>query len=375
VSAGVRIRRVRETPCRPEIVIDGRKLLSFSSNDYLGLATHPAVIDAWSQGARQWGVGSGGSTLLSGHTAAHRELEEALADWLGRDRVLLFSNGYMANLSILQSRCHGGQAIVQDRLNHASLYDAARLVRGPLFRYAHAEVPDAARLLARARPATGTLLVTEGIFSMEGDRAPLPELARVARQAGAEFMVDDAHGIGLWGEAGQGTVAFYRLGQDEIPLLMGTFGKAFGTYGAFVAGPDALIETLIQEARPFRYTTALPPALAVATHEALRRVIGEPERRARLHEWVGYFSRAARELGLPLGPSPSPIQPFLIGSSEEALTLSQALEARGIYAPAILPPTVPRGQARLRISLSAAHTQSDLDRLLEALSSLCPIPA
>ncbi len=219
--------------------------------------------------------------------------------------------------------------------------------------------------------ATGALLVTEGVFSMDGDQAPLAELARVARAAGARFLVDDAHGIGLSGDEGQGTVGACRLGQDDVPLLMATFGKAFGTYGAFVAGPAALIEILVQQARPFRYTTALPPALAVATHEALRRVIGEPERRSRLHEQVDYFRRCARELDLPLASSSSPIQPVLIGSAEEAQMLSKALESRGIYAPAILPPTVPHGKARLRISLNASHSRSDLDHLLEALSDLC----
>jgi 8-amino-7-oxononanoate synthase len=352
-------------------VVEGRRLISFASNDYLGLATHPAVIEAWSAGARQWGVGSGGSTLLSGHTSAHSELEDALADWLGRDRALLFSNGYMANLSILQSHCHRGQTIVQDRRNHASLYDAVRLTRGHLRRYVHGDVLDAARQLKRSAMATGALLVTEGVFSMDGDQAPLAELARVARAAGARFLVDDAHGIGLSGDEGQGTVGACRLGQDDVPLLMATFGKAFGTYGAFVAGPAALIEILVQQARPFRYTTALPPALAVATHEALRRVIGEPERRSRLHEQVDYFRRCARELDLPLASSSSPIQPVLIGSAEEAQMLSKALESRGIYAPAILPPTVPHGKARLRISLNASHSRSDLDHLLEALSDLC----
>ncbi len=372
LAMGVRIRRVRESSCRPRVVVDGHRLISFASNDYLGLATHPAVIEAWSTGARVWGVGSGGSVLLSGYTSAHRELEDALSDWLGRDRVLLFSNGYMANLSVLQSHCRRGQTIVQDRLNHASLYDAVRLAQGHLRRYAHGNVSDAARQLAQAVPSTGALLVTEGIFSMDGDQAPLAELARVACAVGAEFMVDDAHGIGLWGEVGQGTVASCHLGQDEVPLLMATFGKAFGTYGAFVAGPADRIETLVQKARPFRYTTALPPALAVATHEALRQVIGEPERRTWLHEQVDYFRRSALELDLPLAPSRSPIQPLMVGSAAETQTLSKALEARGIYAPAILPPTVPRGKARLRISLSAAHTRSDLNHLLEALHSLCP---
>ncbi len=310
--------------------------------------------------------------LLSGHTSAHCELENALADWLGRDRALLFSNGYMANLSVLQSHCRRGQTIVQDRLNHASLYDAVRLAQGHLRRYAHGDVSDAARQLVRSASSRRALLVTEGVFSMDGDQAPLAQLARIACAAGARFLVDDAHGIGLWGENGQGTVAACHLGQDDVPLLMATFGKAFGTYGAFVAGPDALIETLVQQARPFRYTTALPPALAVATHEALRRVIGESERRRRLHEHVDYFRRSAGELDLPLAPSSSPIQPLLIGLAEKAQTLSKALEARGIYAPAILPPTVPHGKARLRISLSASHTRSDLDHLLEALSSLCP---
>ncbi len=368
----IRIRRIREAPSggirHPDAGRDG---LAFDSNDYLGLATYRPVQEAWSRGARIWGVGSGGSHLLSGHTRAHERLEEALAAWTGRERALLFSNGYMANLSVLQALCGKRHRVVQDRLNHASLWDGVRLSGARLRRYAHGKVEDAERLLRSGEGAPG-LLVSEGVFSMDGDWAPLTGLAAAARAARVTFMVDDAHGIGIWGPEGQGTCAAHALGQDEVPILMATLGKALGTYGAFVAGSAALIETLIQRARPYRYTTALPPALAEATLIARQCVIREPERREHLFGLIHYFKTGCTELGLPLLPSPSPIQPLWLGSARAALDVSRALATRGLWVPAIRPPTVPHGQARLRISLSASHSRANIDRLLEGLSDVCP---
>ncbi|EQD34466.1 amino-7-oxononanoate synthase [mine drainage metagenome] len=318
-------------------------------------------------------MGSGGSHLLSGHTRAHERLEAALAAWTGRERALLFPSGYMANLTLLQVLCSKRHMVVQDRLNHASLWDAVRLSGARLRRYAHGSVEDAQRILDSLGDAPG-VLVSEGVFSMDGDHGPLPGLADAARRARAVFMVDDAHGIGIWGSAGQGTCAHYALDEESVPILMATLGKALGTYGAFVAGPSQLIDRLIQEGRPYRYTTALPPALAEATLVSLECVIREPERRERLFGLIGYFRKCGTELGLPLLPSPSPIQPLWLGSARVALEVSRALEARGLLVPAIRPPTVPSGQARLRISLSASHTRGDLDRLLQGLSDLCPRP-
>ena len=369
----VRVRRIRETPAGVYRPTSSGQAIAFDSNDYLGLAAYPPVQEAWCRGGRYWGVGSGGSHLLSGHTRAHERLEEALAAWTGRERALLFPSGYAANLTILQVFCGKRHVVVQDRLNHASLWDATRLSGARLKRYAHGCVEEARRILDALGDAPG-FLVSEGVFSMDGDWGPLPGLADAARRARALFLVDDAHGIGIWGPEGQGTCAHHALGEAAVPLLMATLGKALGTYGAFVAGPVPLIEQLIQKGRPYRYTTALPPALAEATLIALECVIREPERRSRLFELIDYFKRCAAELGLPLLPSPSPIQPLWLGSARRALELSQALETRGFLVPAIRPPTVPRGHARLRVSLSASHTRGDVDRLLQALADLGPYP-
>ncbi|MHB1543926.1 MAG: aminotransferase class I/II-fold pyridoxal phosphate-dependent enzyme [Gammaproteobacteria bacterium] len=369
----VRFRQVRNTPTGIHRPFAGGVGLAFDSNDYLGLAAYPPIQEAWCRGGRYWGVGSGGSHLLSGHTRAHEKLEAALAAWTGRERALLFSSGYVANLTVLQVLCGRRHVVVQDRLNHASLWDAVRLSGARLRRYAHGNVEDARRILNAMGDAPG-FLVSEGVFSMDGDWGPLPGLADAARAARAVFMVDDAHGIGIWGPLGQGSCSHYALGEDAVPILMATLGKALGTYGAFVAGSAQLIEQLIQEGRPYRYTTALPPALAEATLAALECVIREPERRERLFGLIDYFKACSTQLGLPLLPSPSPIQPLWLGSARVALDVSRALEARGIVVPAIRPPTVPHGQARLRISLSSSHTREDLDRLLQGLSDLCPRP-
>lgn len=364
-----RIRQVVEGPQGPEIRVDGQSLLSFCSNDYLGLAADPRLAEALARGAREYGIGSGAAHLVTGHSRPHHALEEELADFVGRERALLFSTGYMANLGAVTALVGAGDAVFEDRLNHASLLDAGLLSRARLTRYAHA---DAAALEARlaASRAENRLVVTDGVFSMDGDLAPLSDLAAVARRHDAWLMVDDAHGLGVVGPGGTGSVGLAGLGSADVPVLVGTLGKGFGTFGAFVAGDAPLIETLIQQARAYIYTTALPPAVAEATRASLRIVREEGWRRERLQTLVARFRAGAEQLGLPLMPSDTPIQPLVVGGAEAALATAAALRARGLLISAIRPPTVPEGSARLRITLSAAHTEAQVDRLLAALEEM-----
>ena len=362
-----RRRRLQDSPQQPQARVDGRPMLSFCGNDYLGLANHPEVIAALRDGAERWGVGSGAAHLVNGHSRAHQALEEALAEFTGRPRALLFSTGYMANLGVISALAGRTDTVFEDRLNHASLLDGALLSRARLRRYPHADAQALKRLID-SDPAR--LIVTDGVFSMDGDLAPLPELAAIARDSGAWLMVDDAHGLGVLGHEGRGSPDHFGLGPEDVPILMGTLGKAFGTFGAFVAGSEELIETLIQSARSYIYTTATPPALAEATLASLAITRREHWRRERLAEWIERFRTGATRIGLNLMDSPTPIQPILAGSAEQALAWSAALEAAGLLVTAIRPPTVPEGTARLRITLSAAHTADDIDRLLAALARL-----
>ncbi|GAB4352986.1 MAG: 8-amino-7-oxononanoate synthase [Gammaproteobacteria bacterium] len=364
-----RRRRVLQGPQTVEAVVDGRRCLAFCSNDYLGLANHPAVKEAMKRGVDRYGVGGGASHLINGHSAAHHELEEALADFVGRERAVLFSTGYMANLGAVGALMRKGDAVYEDRLNHASLLDAGLLCRAQFHRYGHGEVAELERRLEPSQRRR-QLIVTDGVFSMDGDLAPLPELAGLAAQRDAWLMVDDAHGIGVLGEKGAGTLERFGLGADRVPVLVGTLGKALGTAGAFVAGSEGLAETLIQQARTYIYTTAMPPAVAVATLASLKLVREEAWRRDRLQQLVRRFRQGAEALGFRLMPSETPIQPILIGDPEKALRLSDALWERGLLITAIRPPTVPRGSARLRVTFSAAHSESQVDRLLDALEEL-----
>lgn len=348
---------------------DGRRLLSFCSNDYLGLAQHPALIDALKRAADSEGVGSGSAHLISGHRVAHAALEEALAEWTGRERALLFSTGYMANLGVMQALLTREDVCVQDKLNHACLLDGAQLAGCELKRYPHADVEGAGRQL-RARPDAAALLATDGVFSMDGDIAPLTELAALCQRENATLMVDDAHGLGVLGAHGEGCVSAAGLTPDDVPVLMATLGKALGCSGAFVAGSAALIDGLVQSARTYIYTTAMPPALAAATLAAVRLAQAESWRRDKLHALIARFRAGAAQLGLPLMPSPTAIQPLLLGDAQAAVAASGALERAGFLVTAIRPPTVPQGKARLRITLSAAHQETEVDRLLEALSGL-----
>ena len=360
-----RRRPLLDAPQDVRVRVDGENLLAFCSNDYLGLANHPEVIEAFAQGARRWGVGGGASHLVVGHSTPHHELEEALAQLTGRPRALLLSSGYMANLGTVTALVGQGDTVLEDRLNHASLLDAGLLSGARFSRYLH---NDPASLAARLEKATGdTLIVTDGVFSMDGDLANLPELCAQARSRGAWMMVDDAHGFGCLGQQGGGIVEHFGLGLEEVPVLVGTLGKAFGTSGAFVAGSEELIETLIQFARPYIYTTSQPPAVACATLKSLQLLRDEHWRRSHLQQLIARFRQGAGELGLQLMESPTPIQPILVGSSARAMALSAALRGQGIMVTAIRPPTVPRNTARLRVTLSAAHSDSDVDQLLDAL--------
>jgi len=349
------------------IVIDGKPLLNFASNDYLGLAQHPALTQSLVLAAGQWGVGAGAAHLLGGHRDEHAELERKLAHWTGRESALLFSTGYMANLGAIQALLGAGDVCVQDKLNHASLLDAAHLSGVELVRYVHADGASAKRQLA-ARAGTPALLATDGVFSMDGDVAPLAELAALCKTQHATLMVDDAHGLGVLGDEGAGSVNEAHLTGSQVPVLMGTLGKALGVAGAFVAGSAALIDGLVQFARPHIYSTALPPALAAAASAAIDIARFEDWRRDKLRRLVAHFRHGARERGITLLESRTPIQPVMIGVSNVALVAMQSLEAQGFFVPAIRPPTVAQGKARLRVVLSARHEEADVEQLLNALA-------
>ncbi|NOX76961.1 MAG: 8-amino-7-oxononanoate synthase [Gammaproteobacteria bacterium] len=362
-----RQRHVLEGPQSPCLSLDGREVLNFCSNDYLGLANHPDIVDALKRGADRYGVGAGASHLINGHSRAHHALEEELADFLGRPRALLFSTGYMANLGVVTALTGRGDRVLEDRLNHASLIDAGLLSRAQMQRYQHADVTSLENRLSQ--PHDGRrLIVTDAVFSMDGDLAPLPALADIAQRHQAWLMVDDAHGLGVLGENGRGSLEHFQLDPGAVPILMGTLGKAFGSFGAFVAGSEPLIETLIQQARSYIYTTAMPPAVAEATRASLALVHSGNGRREKLIALIDQFRRGAKQLGLALMPSRTPIQPLLIGDTKRAVTLSETLlKQHQIMVSAIRPPTVPEGGARLRITFCANHDETQVNQLLDAL--------
>jgi 8-amino-7-oxononanoate synthase len=365
----------------------------------LGLANHPDVINAFKSATDKWGVGSGSAHLICGHSSAHHALEEELAAFTGRDRALLFSTGYMANMGAISALVGRGDTVFEDRLNHASLLDGAMLSGAKLKRYRHVDCEHLANLLAPIKENDSrvtkplmvrqahherdriftvlpelveghnekSLIVTDGVFSMDGDIAPLQNLSTVAKQYGAWLMVDDAHGLGVLGENGGGVLEQTDLQQSDVQVLVGTLGKAFGTFGAFVAGSEDLIEFLIQKARPYIYTTALPAAIAEATRTSLKIIQTESWRREKLRKLTEHFRTGAGQMGLPLMPSSSPIQPLLIGSPERTVGISNRLLAKGFLVSAIRPPTVPANSARLRITFSAVHEDRQIDQLLDAL--------
>lgn len=346
-------------------LFNGRRLLSFCSNDYLGLASDARLITALQKGAELYGVGAGASFLVNGYTTAHRDLEEQLAQWTGRERALLFSTGYMANLGVFSALANRHSVVLQDRDNHASLLDASMLSRARHHRYRHGDVQALATLLAEKKKEH-TIVATEAVFSMDGSVAPLPELASLCQKHHAWLVVDDAHGFGVVGEHGGGTLEQMALSPQQVPVVVGTFGKALGTMGAFVAGSADLIETIIQAARSYIYTTAPAPALAYATRAALDIVIHEDWRRKKLQRHIQRFRQIAQAEGLAVVDSNSPIQALIVGTAQRALAVSSALAQQGIQVTAIRPPTVPVGSARLRITLSSAHEEKELEHLCAA---------
>ncbi|WP_455197984.1 8-amino-7-oxononanoate synthase [Kaarinaea lacus] len=367
-----RARRVVDGPQGITLKINGKDFINFCSNDYLGLASHPEVIKAFKKGADDYGVGAGASHLINGHSRAHHELEEELADFVGRPRALLFSTGYMANLGVASALLTSKDVILEDRLNHASLIDAGRLSGARLQRYLHADIESLKNFLTKLtiNKDNRTLLATDGVFSMDGTVAPLAELAKLAKEFHAWLMVDDAHGLGVLGKAGRGSIDHFGLSMDEVPILMGTLGKAFGTFGAFVAGSEALIETLIQQARTYIYTTAMPPAVAAATSASLKLLTAENWRREKLEKLINRFRVGARELGLNLLDSGTPIQAVIIGDAKKTVSISDVLYERALFISAIRPPTVPEGSSRLRITFSADHNEEHVDQLLGALEDV-----
>jgi 8-amino-7-oxononanoate synthase len=358
-----------EPGSRTSVIVDGHRLVDFSSNDYLGLAAHPALAAAMAECAGRCGAGSGASHLISGHGREHAALEEELAAFTGRERALLFSTGYMANLGVVTALAGRGESVLLDRLSHASLIDAGLLCGARPRRYRHSDADAARRLLAEGKPPTA-VLATDGVFSMDGDIAPLAALAQAARAHDAWLVVDDAHGIGVLGANGRGALELAGLGPEEAPVLVGTLGKAFGSFGAFVAGSDELIEFLIQRARPYIYTTALPQPVAAATRAALRIAREETWRRERALALTARFRAAAREAGVPLTGSVTPIQPVPLGSARAALEAQQALLRAGFWVVAIRSPTVPAGEERLRVTLTAGHDEHQVDALVESLSHI-----
>lgn len=364
-----RSRKQLDSPQGVNVTIDGDPFLNFCSNDYLGLANHPQVVQAFKNAVDDYGVGSGAAHLICGHSQVHHALEEELADFTGRDRALLFSTGYMANMGVIAALTGKGDAVFEDRMNHASLLDGGLLSGARFKRFPHNDI-RALRSAIQTSQAHHKLVVTDAVFSMDGDLALLPELAAVSTEHNALLLVDDAHGMGVLGELGEGSCAHFRLDQQQVPLLMGTLGKAFGTFGAFVAGPEALIELLLQKARTYIYTTAMPPAIAAATRASLALIRSESWRRERLQMLVQRFRLGAQQLGLELMDSFTPIQPLLIGASEQAMYVNQQLMKQGIWIGAIRPPTVAAGSARIRITFSAEHQPQQVDQLLDALSAI-----
>nr|WP_208020138.1 8-amino-7-oxononanoate synthase [Pseudoteredinibacter isoporae] len=348
-----------------------KAFLNFSSNDYLGLANHPALIEKAKHSLDQFGFGAGASHLVCGHSDLHRELEQQLAAFTGRERALLFPSGFAANLAIQQVLLSKGDAVFHDRLNHASLLDGAQLSGARLLRFSHNDM-DHLRQRLSSSSAEGKLIAVDAVYSMDGDLAPLDQLADIASEEDALLLADDAHGFAVLGDAGAGSVEHWNLDQNALPILMGTLGKAMGSYGAFVAGSEALIEALIQFARPYIYTTALPPSVAAASLAALDIVQNEPDRRKKLKQLIDYFREGSQSLGLPLMSSPTAIQPLLLGDSGLALSAAAALRERGVFLVAIRPPTVPQNSARLRVTLTADHEQSHIDQLLKALDQCLP---
>lgn len=360
-----RRRCVVDGPQSVVMQIDGQSVINFCSNDYLGLANHPEVLAAFKAGVDQYGVGSGSAHLICGHSRAHHQLEQALAEFTGRERALVFSTGYMANLGLISALVGRGDWVFEDRLNHASLLDGGLLSAAKFARYKHNDLDDLAGRMAQVKGKA--LIVSDGVFSMDGDCVKLAALADLAQQNNAGLLIDDAHGFGVLGAHGAGIVEQLGLTQQQVPILMGTLGKAFGTFGAFVAGSEDLIEFLIQKARTYVFTTAMPAAVAQATLTSLHLLQQEHWRREKLQQLIEQFRAGAAQQGWQLVDSATAIQPIILGDSQQALLASQRLLALGYWVSAIRPPTVPAGTARLRITLSSLHSSAQVAGLLDAL--------
>ncbi len=369
VDGLTRKRRTLNAPCGPLARVDGRELISFCSNDYLGLANDPALIDAACAGARAWGVGGGASHLVSGHLAPHEALEEKLATFTGFARALLFSTGYMANLGIVPALVGRGDAVFADKLNHASLIDAVQLSRADSQRYPHGDLAALERQLATSR-AKRKLILTDAVFSMDGDLADLPGLLELAERFDAWLVIDDAHGFGVLGAQGRGSLAHFNVSNSERIVYMGTLGKAAGGSGAFVAGSETIIEWLLQRARTYIFTTGSSPAMACALAASLELIEHGDARRNRLRQLTTQLSDGLATTRWQLMASPTAIQPVLIGDNHEALRVANALYEHGLWVPAIRPPTVPKGSARLRVSLTAAHRTDQVAQLVDVLRNL-----
>ncbi len=369
-----RVRRnvaVRDLANPTRVNVDGRDAINFCSNDYLGLSTHPLMREAFIAAAQRFGVGAGASHLVTGHGHEHEALEEELAEFTGRARALVFSTGYMANLSAASALLRRNDRVFSDELSHASLIDASRGGGFKTTRYAHANATELARVLTKdAQPQGRTLVLSDGVFSMDGDIAPIKALASICADHAAWLMIDDAHGFGTAGPTGRGSLESENLTSTDVPIYMGTLGKALGCFGAFIAGSSELIELLINKARTYIYTTALPPAIAASARAALRLVQAESWRREQLKTHIAKFTLGAAQLGLSVMKSDTAIQPVILGSETIALQASRVLLERGLLVAAIRPPTVPKGTSRLRITLSAAHTDDDVEQLLDALGAM-----
>jgi 8-amino-7-oxononanoate synthase len=362
-----RTRRIADGPQQPGMVIDGKHVISFCSNDYLGLANHPEVKQAFINGIKKYGAGSGSAHLVNGHSKAHHLLEEELAEFTGYPRALLFSTGYMANLGVAQALINKGDTVLEDRLNHASLIDGGLLSGARLMRYMHNDTSDLNNKLA-SRTTGEKLVMTDGVFSMDGDIAHMTSLTETCKKNNATLMVDDAHGFGVLGTEGKGVLESTKTSAQDAPVYMATLGKAVGTSGAFVAGSENIIETLIQKARTYIYTTATPPALAEATRSSLKIIKNATDLREQLNKNIQYFRLCCQQQRIELSGSKTAIQPILTGDEKTTVELSEKLFNKNILVTAIRPPTVPEGTARLRVTLSAAHSTEQIDQLVDALT-------
>lgn len=366
-----RQRRITQGPQNVEMVIDDKNVISFCSNDYLGLANHPMLKQAMIDAVETYGVGSGAAHLVNGHSIAHHELEEELAEFTGYPRALLFSTGYMANLGLCQALVGKKDYVFEDRLNHASLIDGGLLSGARFQRYRHNDVSDLRKKISKVSgESSEKLVLSDSVFSMDGDIADIPALSSLCKDTDSWLMIDDAHGFGTLGETGKGCLQHFSLDNNDVPVYMATLGKAMGTAGAFIAGSDALIETIIQQARSYIYTTAMPAAIAEATRCSLKIIQSEPQHLQQLNENIAYFKTCCSQAELDIEDSQTAIQPLLIGDDEKAISLSQKLFDKGFLVTAIRPPTVPEGTSRLRITLSAKHRREHIDQLIETLSRL-----